>query len=150
MWPLINQLCCSGRPQIWEYRCSKNYTWWVKRIRREYKIGCIFEDPWKMKYDQNTLYKILRGLIKRSRNIYTAPSQIYNIWLTFPCKKLLICQVVVAHEFNPSTQEAKAGGSLWIWGQPVLQTDSSRQSGLLHREILPWKTKPNKQKEWLD
>ena len=28
---------------------------------------------------------------------------------------------VVAHDFNPSTREAKAGRSLWVRGQPVLQ-----------------------------
>ena len=28
---------------------------------------------------------------------------------------------MVPHTFNPSTQEAEAGGSLWVWGQPGLQ-----------------------------
>ena len=28
---------------------------------------------------------------------------------------------MVAHAFNPSTREAEAGGSLWVWGQPGLQ-----------------------------
>jgi hypothetical protein len=30
-------------------------------------------------------------------------------------------QVVVAHTFNFSTQEAEAGGSLWFQGYPDLQ-----------------------------
>ena len=30
-------------------------------------------------------------------------------------------QAMVVHAFNPHTQEAEAGGSLWVWGQPVLQ-----------------------------
>jgi hypothetical protein len=29
---------------------------------------------------------------------------------------------MVAHVFNPSTQETKAGGSLGVGGQPVLQS----------------------------
>ena len=28
---------------------------------------------------------------------------------------------MVAHAFNPSTEEAEAGGSLWVRGQPDLQ-----------------------------
>jgi hypothetical protein len=31
--------------------------------------------------------------------------------------------IVVAHTFNPSTQEAEAGGSLWVWGQPDLYSE---------------------------
>jgi hypothetical protein len=27
---------------------------------------------------------------------------------------------IVVHAFNPSTLEAEAGGSLWVWGQPGL------------------------------
>ena len=30
---------------------------------------------------------------------------------------------MVAYIFNPSTQEAEAGGSLWFWGQPGLHTE---------------------------
>ena len=32
-------------------------------------------------------------------------------------------QMATAHAFNPSTQEAKAGGSLWVQGQPGLQSE---------------------------
>jgi hypothetical protein len=30
---------------------------------------------------------------------------------------------MVAHVFHPSTQEAEAGGSLWVRGQPGLQSE---------------------------
>ena len=33
------------------------------------------------------------------------------------------CSMVVAHAFNPSTQEAEAGGSLWVQGQPDLWSE---------------------------
>jgi hypothetical protein len=29
----------------------------------------------------------------------------------------------VAHAFNPSTLEAEAGGSLWVWSQPCLPSE---------------------------
>jgi hypothetical protein len=32
---------------------------------------------------------------------------------------------VAVYTFNPSTQEAEAGGSLCIWGQPGLYSDSA-------------------------
>ena len=31
--------------------------------------------------------------------------------------------MVVAHTFNPSTQEAEAGEYPWIWGQPDWQNE---------------------------
>ena len=36
----------------------------------------------------------------------------------------LTCRVVVAQTFNPSTQEAEAGRSLWVQSQPGLQSES--------------------------
>jgi hypothetical protein len=30
---------------------------------------------------------------------------------------------VVVHGFNPSPQEAEAGGSMWTWGLPALQSE---------------------------
>ena len=30
---------------------------------------------------------------------------------------------MVAHAFNPSTWEAEAGGSLWFWSYPGLQSE---------------------------
>jgi hypothetical protein len=37
---------------------------------------------------------------------------------------------MVAYTFNPNTWEAKANGSLWIWGQPVLQKKKKRHEGV--------------------
>ena len=31
------------------------------------------------------------------------------------------------HTLDPSTQEAEAGGSLWVWGQPGLQRVSEKK-----------------------
>ena len=38
--------------------------------------------------------------------------------------KALARLCVVAHIFNPSTQEAEAGTFLWVQGQPGLQSES--------------------------
>jgi hypothetical protein len=40
----------------------------------------------------------------------------------------------VAHAFNPSTPETKAGRSLWVWGQPNLQSEF--QGSQSYRETL--------------
>jgi hypothetical protein len=40
-----------------------------------------------------------------------------------PLKKKDGQQIVVAHAFSSSIQEAEAGGSLWVWGQPGLQSE---------------------------
>ena len=37
------------------------------------------------------------------------------------CKDGTSGWAIVVHTFNPSTQEAEAGGSLWVRGQPGLQ-----------------------------
>jgi len=52
-------------------------------------------------------------------------------------KNVLKCQAVVVHAFNVSTEEADAGGSLGVQGQPVKQV--SEQPGLLHRDTLSQK-----------
>ena len=36
---------------------------------------------------------------------------------------------VVAHTFNPSTQELEADGYLWVWGQPGLQSEFQDSQG---------------------
>lgn len=30
---------------------------------------------------------------------------------------------MVTHAFSPNTQEGEAGGSVWIWDQPCLETE---------------------------
>ena len=37
--------------------------------------------------------------------------------------------VVVAHTFSASAQEAEAGRSLWVWGQPGLQSEFQDSQG---------------------
>jgi hypothetical protein len=55
-----------------------------------------------------------------------------------------------AHAFNPSTQEAEAGRSLWVQGQPSLQSEYRTARALLQRETLSqgWGLEANK-KTWL-
>jgi hypothetical protein len=50
----------------------------------------------------------------------------------------------VAHTFNPSTQEAEAGGSPWVGGQPGLQREFQNSLGT-QRNCLK-KIKPNQSK----
>lgn len=53
-------------------------------------------------------------------------------WLSLEFDQLILkCTgdakpLVVAHDFDPSTWEEEAGGSLWIQGQPGLQSDYSQ------------------------
>ena len=62
-------------------------------------------------------------------NIYPAPS----ITIFKRCK---MSRAVAMHTFNPSTLEAEAGGSLWVWGQPSLQSEfQGSQEKLLSWEI---------------
>lgn len=42
---------------------------------------------------------------------------------------------MVAHAFNPSTQESKAGGSLWVQGQQGLHTELQDSQG---HTVKPW------------
>jgi len=51
----------------------------------------------------------------------------------------------IVYTFNSSTWEAEAGGSLWVWGQPVLQNES--RTARLYRESLFWKEKKRKTKQ---
>ena len=49
------------------------------------------------------------------------------------------------HAFSPSTQEAEAGGALWVQGQPGLQSEF--QDSLAYTE-KPWLKKPKKKKKF--
>jgi hypothetical protein len=53
-------------------------------------------------------------------------------------------KLVVAHTFSPSTQEAQAGGSLWVGGQPSLQSQFQYRQGYTEKPCLKKaQTKPN-------
>ena len=51
---------------------------------------------------------------------------------------------VVAHTFNPSTQEAEAGGPPWVRGQPGLQSQFQDSQGYTQRNSV-LKPTPKKQ-----
>jgi hypothetical protein len=44
--------------------------------------------------------------------------------------------VVVAHAFNPSTQETEADGSLWVRDQPGLQSEIQDSQGYKEKHCL--------------
>ena len=53
---------------------------------------------------------------------------------------------VVAHTFNPSTLEAEAGGSLWVWDHPGLQIEFQDNQGYVERPCVKnTKKQTNKQ-----
>jgi hypothetical protein len=43
---------------------------------------------------------------------------------------------MVVYTLNPSTKEARASGSLWIWGQPGLHTEFQASQVYLVRPCL--------------
>ena len=51
------------------------------------------------------------------------------------------------HAFNPSTQEAEAGGYLWVWGQPDLQSELVLGQPGLRKPVSPPQKKPTKNKQ---
>jgi hypothetical protein len=44
--------------------------------------------------------------------------------------------VVVAHIFNPSTQKAEEGTSLWVQDQPGLQSEFQASQGYTEKPVL--------------
>ena len=59
---------------------------------------------------------------------------------------------MMAHTLDPSTWETEAGGSLWVWGQPGLQSKfQDRQSCYTENSVSKKQNKTNKQTEgWRD
>jgi hypothetical protein len=51
---------------------------------------------------------------------------------------------MVMHAFNPSTQEAEAGGSLAVWGQPGLQSEFQDSQGYTQKKKNYLKIPPPK------
>jgi hypothetical protein len=51
------------------------------------------------------------------------------------------CQEVVTHTFNPSTQEAETSGSLWVQGQPDLQSEFQDNQDYTEKPCLKEKKK---------
>jgi len=47
----------------------------------------------------------------------------------------------MAHAFNPSTQEAEASGSLWVLGQPGLQSEFQDSQSYAEKSCLKTTTK---------
>jgi hypothetical protein len=49
----------------------------------------------------------------------------------------MVTQKVVSwHTFNPSTHEAEAGESMWVWGQPGLQIEFQDSQGYTEKSCL--------------
>jgi hypothetical protein len=53
---------------------------------------------------------------------------------------------MMAHIFNPNTQKGEVGGSLWVQGQPELQSKLSVNQGC-YKEKLCFKKTKNKTKK---
>ena len=53
----------------------------------------------------------------------------------------------VVHAFNPSIQDAETGGSLWVQGQPGLQSQFQDSPGYTKKSCLKSKGKQNKNKQ---
>ena len=51
---------------------------------------------------------------------------------------------MLVHAFNPSTQEAGAGGSLWVWGQPGLQSEFQDNHGYTDKPCFEKQNKNTK------
>ena len=72
------------------------------------------------------------------------------------CKQLTACCLQnilpgkpggVVHTFNPSTQEAEAGGSLWVQDQPGLHSEFQDSQGCYTEKSCLEKKKKQKQKQ---
>ena len=53
--------------------------------------------------------------------------------------------MVVVHTFNPNAQEAEAGRTLWVWGQPSLHSKFQHSQDYIEKPSLEKpKTQNNK------
>ena len=52
----------------------------------------------------------------------------------------------MVHIFNPSTWEAETGGSLWVWGQPGLQSEFQDSQDYTEKPCLEKKQKEKRKK----
>jgi hypothetical protein len=43
---------------------------------------------------------------------------------------------MMGHTFNPSTQEAEVGRSLWVWGQSSLQSELQDSPGYTEKPCI--------------
>jgi hypothetical protein len=59
--------------------------------------------------------------------------------------KLLFCQAVVVHAFNPSTWEERQA-DFWVWGQPGLQSEFQDSQGYTEKPCLKKKHKQTNKK----
>ena len=51
---------------------------------------------------------------------------------------------MMGHDFNPSTQEPEKDGSLWVWGQPGLQSDLQNSQGYTEKPCFKKQNKTKK------
>jgi hypothetical protein len=84
-----------------------------------------------------------------TNKIINKRNKAYCLWLLWALKsemqyKTLSHRTVVVRTFNPTTQEARLGGSLWVWGQPGLQSEFQNNQSYTEGKLCLSKAKQNK------
>ena len=85
-----------------------------------------------------------------SSHMYMHPNTWKEKKYNFKWRQRLHMPSVMAHTFNPGTQETEAGGPLWVRGQTSLHCefqDNQRHTVRLSQKQLKKKTKQNKTKK---